>query len=441
MFVKQKSCYGRTTGLLATSILLCSASPVWSNGFFLPEQNVTNLGLAYAGTASLAIDASTNYYNAAGLTRICGDQWVIGGVIAKPHTTLEVTRATTSFGRPMTPRETKPKNFTVIPSLHYASKVNDDLTWGVSMISNFGSKTNYWNTSVARYMATRSELMTVDLSPSVGYRVMDCFSVGGGVDIVYVAARLDSKIGNDVPHTDGYFKNKGSKTTYGAHVAVLYEVNDCTRFGANYRTHLTARLKGHALLKNPALPIPGTAQLLPQDVIWHRARAKLNLPDTATVSAYHDLNECLAVLADLQWFHWKRYKNLVINYDDGSSLFSAQNWRNTYRIALGSIYQFNPDWQLKLGTSFDRTSTNNNTRNIYIPDQNQTAVAVGARYQWSPCLAIDMGYVHVFYKKARIAQTAAIASGPLFPQPLQSIQGRVKNRIDAIGLQFTWDVN
>lgn len=446
MPVNKKSLYLHIAGLLAATTLLVGASPVWSNGFFLPEQNVTNLGTAYAGNAALANDVTTNYTNAAGLTRLCGDQVVFGGVVVKPHTTLIVDRVTTSFGNALTPRDTRPKNFTAIPSMHYGSQINDQLAWGVSLVSTFGSKTNYFNRSIARYTATRSELITVDFAPSLAYRVNDCLSLGAGFDIVYVMARLDSKIGYGDPFTDGYFKNKGSKTTYGAHVAALYEVNDCTRFGFSYRSHLTARLKGHSLTKFSTLvPDPTTDVLVPaptQEVLWHRARANLNLPDTALFGVYHDLNECLALVADVQWFHWKRYKNLTIRYDDGSTLFSAQDWRNTYRFALGGIYQYTPEWQLKLGGSFDKTSTRDRTRNIYIPDHNQTAVAIGARYQWSPCLAIDMGYVHVFYKKARIAQTAPIGSGPIVArgQPQQSIYGRVKNRIDAIGLQFTWDI-
>lgn len=445
MRLRRKSLYVTLSKLLTTTVLLGTACPVWSNGFFLPEQNVTNLGTAYAGTGSLAIDASTNFYNAAGLTRLCGDQWVFGGVLVQPHTTLHVTRGTTSFGNPLTPRSTRPKNFTVIPSMHYGSKINDQLAWGISMITTFGSKTNYRNKSVARYMATRSELVTVDIAPSVAYRINDCLSLGGGFDVVYVMARLDSKIGYGDPFTDGYFKNKGSRTTYGAHIGALYELDDCTRFGLSYRSHLTARLKGHSLTKLSAL-IPSPTGLVPaptQEVLWHRARANINLPDTALLSGYHDLNECLAVVGDVQWFHWKRYKHLKIRYDDGSNLFAVQDWKNTYRFALGGIYQYTPEWQLKIGGSFDKTSTRDRTRNIYIPDQNQTAAAVGARYQWSKCIAIDMGYVHVFYKKARIYQTAAIASGPMFAagQPAQSIFGKVKNGIDAIGLQLTWDVN
>lgn len=437
---KKKLFYKQIPILVASSALLSISLPVWSNGFFLPEQNVTNLGTAYAGTGSLARDASTNFYNAAGLTRLCGDQAVFGGVLAQPHTTLYMNQVTDSFGGALYPGHTRPNNFAMIPSMHYASKVNDQLAWGISMVSNFGSKTNYRNSSLARYTATRSELMTVDVAPSGAYRVNDCLSVGAGVDIVYVTAKLDARIGNGNPNTDGYFKQKGSRTAVGYHLGTLYEVNDCTRFGLAYRSILTPKLRGHALSKNPNLVLPGIGQL-PQDVIWHRVRTTLKLPDTATLSAYHDLNECWAVVADAQWFRWGRYKNLVLRYNDGSRLSAVQHWKDTYRLALGGIYQFNPEWQLKMGTSFDKASVGDATRNIYIPDQNQTAVACGARYQWTKCMAVDMGYVHVFYKKARINQRAALTSGPLFPQPpLQSIRGTVKNRIDALGMQLTWDI-
>ena len=243
------------------------------------------------------------------------------------------------------------------------------------------------------------------------------------------------------PNTDGYFKNKGSRTTGGYHLGTLYEVDNCTRFGLSYRSTLTPKLKGHSLSKNPNIVLPGIGQL-PQNVIWHRVKTTIHLPDTAILSGYHALNECWAMMADAQWFHWGRYKNLVLKYDDGSRLSSPQNWKNTYRLALGGTYQYDAAWQFKLGTSFDKRSTNDKTRNIYIPDQNQTAAAIGARYQWNKCMAIDMGYVHVFYKKARIDQPAAIARGPMFPpqQPAQSIHGTVKNRIDALGLQLTCDL-
>ncbi len=446
MINKEKLKYRKTYGLLTTMTLLSISSTAWSNGFSLPEQNVTNLGLAYAGTASLAVDASTNFYNAAGLTRLCGDQLVAGGVIALPRTQLHVTSATDSFGFPMRPGNTRPQNFAAIPSFHYGSKISDQWAWGISMVSTFGSKTNYHNHSVARYMATRSELTTVTLSPSAAYRMNDCMSLGLGFDVMYTAAKVDSRIGVNTLNADGYIKHKGTRNAYGFHVGALYEVDDCTRFGLAYRSSLTPKLKGHSLLRNPALvpspTVPGVFVAAPQDVIWHRVKAKLKLPDTVTLSGYHKLNECWAMVADAQWYHWNTYKNLVIRYDDGSRSSSAQNWRDTYRLALGGIYQYDCNWQFKVGTSFDKTSTKYVTRNIYIPDGNQTAAALGARYQWTPCLAVDVGYVHVFYKKVGINQSAPTAVGPLFAagQPRQTIKGRVKNQIDALGLQLTWDI-
>jgi long-chain fatty acid transport protein len=59
-------------------VLCCLASQVYASGFALLENNVTNLGLAYSGTAALAEDASTNYFNAAGLSQIDKNQIVLG---------------------------------------------------------------------------------------------------------------------------------------------------------------------------------------------------------------------------------------------------------------------------------------------------------------------------------------------------------------------------
>jgi hypothetical protein len=46
--------------------------------------------------------------------------------------------------------------------------------------------------------------------------------------------------------------------------------------------------------------------------------------------------------------------------------------------------------------------------------------------------------IHVFYKKANINLAAPISVGTA--QGLQSVQGTVRNRMDALGLQFTWDL-
>jgi len=55
--------------------------PDWTSaaGFALIEQNASGLGNAYAGGAAIAEDASTIFFNPAGLSRISGKQLAVSG--------------------------------------------------------------------------------------------------------------------------------------------------------------------------------------------------------------------------------------------------------------------------------------------------------------------------------------------------------------------------
>jgi len=63
-----KSLFRRS--LVATALAATSIS-CFAGGLQLTEQNASGLGNAYAGTSALAEDASTSFYNPAGLTQLC----------------------------------------------------------------------------------------------------------------------------------------------------------------------------------------------------------------------------------------------------------------------------------------------------------------------------------------------------------------------------------
>jgi len=90
-----------------------------------------------------------------------------------------------------------------------------------------------------------------------------------------------------------------------------------------------------------------------------------------------------------------------------------------------------------VGTAFDRTPTRDRYRTTAIPDQNRTWGSVGVQYRVTSALALDVGYAHVFFKKANINQSAPTAVGRA--QTAQSFIGTSKSRADLIGMQLTWD--
>jgi long-chain fatty acid transport protein len=230
-------------------------SKVQAAGFALLEQNVTNLGTAYAGTASLAEDASTNFYNPAGLVRLNYEQLVAGGTVILPQTKLHVNNSLTTQGTPVTPSSgvVKPSNTAFVPLMHYANRLNDCWVFGLSVVSTFGSKTNYKSNSIVRYTATQSEMFTIDLGPSIAYQFTNGFSLGAGIDAVYTTVKLDAQFGTGNVFTDGFTKNRADRWGYGYHIGGLYQVSDCTRFGLHYRSKVGVDLKGDSSLQTAAI--------------------------------------------------------------------------------------------------------------------------------------------------------------------------------------------
>lgn len=415
--------------------LMSMNQPTWAAAFQMIQQNVTNLGTGYAGTASFAGDASTNYYGTAGLTRLNNEQIVVGGALVLPHTTLNVTRATATTGALLTnpsTAKTRPTNSAMLPFFHYAKRINDRWIFGFSATVPFGSKTNYQNSSLARYTATRSEMKTIDLGPSLAYQFDHGLSLGAGADALYMQVKSDHRfapLGGSNVNTDGFIENTTSNWGLGYHVGGLYEVDSCTRLGVQYHSKFDVKTKGTALTQVTA-GAPTTSQGI---------RTDFHLPDSTVLSGYHAFNDQWAAMGDVQFNRWKRFKNIVIRFDDGSQLVMNENYKNTYRISAGGTYQYNNPWKIKFGLMFDKSPIPDVNRNIFIPNQSQVIPAIGAQYKVCKTLTLDFGYAHVFYKKDKnLNQNSPIAISR--QQGLENLQGSIKNRIDTMGVQLTWDI-
>ncbi|MGD1974153.1 MAG: outer membrane protein transport protein, partial [Desulfobacterales bacterium] len=59
---------------MVVSCLAFTADAVLAAGFSITQKSVKGLGNAFAGAAAVAEDASTIYFNPAGLTRLSGRQ-------------------------------------------------------------------------------------------------------------------------------------------------------------------------------------------------------------------------------------------------------------------------------------------------------------------------------------------------------------------------------
>lgn len=407
----------------ATGILCLAISQQANAGAFqLHEQSVTYLGTAFAGTAAAAdLDASTTYYNPAFLTKMPNDQLVVSGIYVKSSTKLYDASARNNIGGVVVANPSDwPTGNSVVPGINYAARINCDWVFGLSVGAPFGLSTKYQATSIARYMATTSKIETMNINPSLGYKINNKWSVGAGLDVMHLRATLNSAINYGA---EGYVNNIGDAWTYGYHVGVGFEPTKDTKMGLVYFSKYFPGVSGDV----KAVAYPLTARPT-------RLTADITLPDRIVYSVSHQYNDKWQAMGDLEWVHWSTIKQLQLNYNNGRYAFENLSYQNTFRLSLGAMYHYSCAWLFKGGFMLDQSPVSTLHRTARLPDSDRLWLALGAKYKLNKYMSLDAAYSHLFFKGASIAQ-----SGEVTGDTAKKLYGNYHTTADLVGIQLTWN--
>ena len=368
---------------LAAGLVLAGCSHfVHAAGFALIEQNASGLGNAYAGQAAAATDASTVFFNPAGMTLLPDRQLVMAGHLIRPQAEFSGTVSPAIGGG----NGGDAGDLAFVPNAYYAFRLTPDLHLGVGLNAPFGLKTEYDPDWKGRTQAIKSEVKTVNLNPSIAWRAGESLSLGAGVSIQYAEATLTSSAGGA-----GVATVKGDDYGWGFNLGALWQASEATRIGLAYRSEVEQTLDGDVGFS--------TAAMLNGPV-----NAAVTLPDSASLSLFHKLDTRWDLLADITWTGWSDFRELRIVRTNGDVLGTPteENWSDSYRYSLGANYHLNDKLTLRGGVAFDETPVSDAFRTARIPDEDRTWVAFGAQYRLSRKSAIDVGYAHLFIRDAAI---------------------------------------
>ncbi|WED44632.1 OmpP1/FadL family transporter [Legionella cardiaca] len=466
--------------LVSAAVMALMAGAANAGSFSLyTESNGAAVGNFAAGIAAEAADASIGWYNPAGLALIREQQVVFGGVGVFPTSELTGTSTFRTTGIPFPYVQSfsglDGAHDAFVPSVHYALPLGESATFGFSIVSPFGLKTIWGETSPVRYAATLSELQTITASPEIGGKLNENFALGGGIDLQYAKVKFNRMLGNPnlmqffnlfgvpVPanFVDSESYNKGDSFGVGFHAGVLAMFNDNhTRIGLNYQSQMRQKFHGYSRL-NGRLASPGLDVTDPFSVLLASPTAvfrtdtlssnNIDFPEIATLSGYHDVNDRLALLASVVYTGWHSIRTIELDhaaaYAPPSATFaggqvlvnsvSTENYSNTWRFALGANYRFNEKFMLRVGGGYDETPTNDTFRSIRIPDSDRWALSIGGHYQWRPNIGIDAGYTHLFTAEDPIInRTEAVGSTSTY-----NVNARGNAHADLVGAQLTWIID
>ncbi len=435
------------------TLLTITASQSTAAGFALIEQSVSGLGNAYAGAAASAEDASTVFFNPAGLMYLKGNQLVAGGHIIMPSVEFSGS-ATNALGAPVNGGDGGDAgNTALIPNLYYSRKLPNDFVFGLGINAPFGLKTEYDANWVGRYHAIESELKTININPTIAYKAAPDLSVGVGVNVQYIEATLSQAInqtsscvgvvlsqnpGMDAATavaacggllavtSDARGEIEGDDWSFGYNFGLMYDVASGTRLGFAYRSKIKQELEGDASFTNADSFFTGIGVFIPTSVT-----ADVTLPESASLSLYHDINSQWALLADATWTHWSRFQELRVDYASVQpDSVTVEDWNDSMRYSVGLNYRHNSAWLLRTGIAFDEEPIPDDAhRTPRIPGNDRTWLAFGANYQYSPAVSFDVGYAHLFVDDTRINHTSTTAG---------NITGEYDNTVDILSAQVNW---
>jgi long-chain fatty acid transport protein len=206
-------------------------------GFQLLEQNASGLGNAYAGSAAVADNASTIFYNPAGMTQLKEREASVG--MAAIKTSFKFTDNGSSVGALAgTGNGGDAGTWGYVPNGYLSWALNPDLYFGLGIGAPFGLKSEYsekpW---VGSAQANSFDLKTYNVNPSVAYRVNSMVSVGGGLNWQQLTAdylRVAAVASAGFVASPVNMSLKGD--SWGWNVGALFNVSPDTKVGTSYRS-------------------------------------------------------------------------------------------------------------------------------------------------------------------------------------------------------------
>jgi long-chain fatty acid transport protein len=400
--------------LMVFCIFLMVSGSAFGAGFALVEQSVSGLGNAYSGGAASAEDATTIFFNPAGMTRLNSNQFIMGAHVVIPTVEFHNEGSTHVSGAPLTGDNGGDAGVTkLIPNFYYSRKLSDRFAVGLGINAPFGLATEYDDDWVGRYHAIESDLMSININPAIAYKVTDKLSIGAGVSAQYIDVKLTNAVDfgtigffAGVPGllpqaNDGSVELEGNSWGFGFNLGLLYEFTKNTRVGVAYRSAIDQDLDGEADFKKVPAALRPTFR--DDDV-----SADITFPDSLSVSFFHQFNPQWMVMADFTWTDWRHFKDLVVEFDDNlPPSITTENWQDSYRTSVGVTYVPNDTWKFRAGTAYDTSAVEDKEhRTPRIPDSDRLWAALGFGYQVSKAVSLDMGYAHLFINDPEIDKSA-----------------------------------
>ncbi len=427
------------TSMLLTIYLL--ADHAYAAGYAAQAESPGQIGTLYGGATAATGDTSSQFFNPATMATQRGNTVILGTTIASPDTTPGTFTGTTGANTPITGSQEDDSVAAgkAVPVFYGAMDINPRFRAGIAVTSPWGLSTKYKSDWEGRYHGVTSDVKSLNINPSVSYKINDKIAIGAGVQAQYIKGRLTNAVDcgligalNSLGTTPGtidcYSDMTGDDWGYGYNAGILLTPTDRLSIGAGYRSAIKHRLRGDVDFSVPA-PLAG----LLNDT---QTRTAFNTPAMTTAGIQYKVSDMLTLGADIHFTEWSKIQEGRVTFANGTpDVVTATNYQDTFLYSMGVTYAPSSTWKFMTGVALDESPVRAAYRNVRIPDADRRWISVGTEYAFNDMVAFSIAYAHAFVDDATINQTLADPNNSL----RGNLTGDYETSIDLLAMSLRYN--
>lgn len=396
-----------------------------TDGHVLQGVGSVNQAMGGAGIAT-SIDATgSSYNNVSSLSFLPRSSLEFGAELFIPDRSL--SSSAIGFGSGSVNSKTREA---VIPSFALAYKYDESWTFGFSANGIGGFGVDYPATLPGSspislpqpfgFGGIYSNYQLLQLTPSVSYNINKDWSVGLGFNLDWASLSVDPWPAT-TPNTSGY--------PSGSHAA--------SAWGQGFTVGTTYKIQ-----PNLALGFSFKSPQWFNDFSWNSQYPngqpsnfsfRLDYPLILGAGLSYKPIEDLTLAADLKWINYKGTEGFHASNFEATTkgpYVKGFGWDNIFTVSLGAQYKLNQRFTLRGGYNYSDNPipTNQQFFNVFAPAIVQHHITVGAGFNISNDLELNLAYYHAFQNTESGPFISSGAAG--YPKINQPIPGtKVTNQL------------